>query len=375
MKNLLIVLSLGLCCLSLQAKEIHAADKGYYLDLPAGWQELDTRDTAAVSYVDPGHTTIFQLFSFPADYFNNADEMLGFIRMQLHAQGDGAAFTYSGMEAYLADLSFSTKSYNSRGYFVFINGKKYDFVLMCFAQVAEYAKMHDFLLSCLDSFAVDAQNRRDPGPISQFYYGFPGKTQVTATIPFKEKFITFHYDKNEIEATDVVINREARILSTYPTVNNAAWARFYRIIYRDNYGRFSELSEKLSAYLAKAAPNRTEQAAVLLSWIQSFVYRERKSISNMTPPLEALLGHAGDCDSRAVLFLILLKQMKFDAVLLVSGRFKHSAVGIAVDAPGAVLTFRSKKYVFAELTATVALGMIAREMADPSAWLIIPLGE
>jgi hypothetical protein len=371
MKPIVIALSLGLFCIPLTAKEVHAADKGYYLDLPAGWEDLDTRDTAAMSYVDPGHTTIFQLFCFPAEYFGNADEMLAFIRLHLNAKGEGASFTYSGTEAYLADLTFSTKSYDVRGYFVFINGTKNDYVLMCFTQVGEYLKMHDFLLSSLDSFAPDTGNRLLPGPISQFYYQFPGSQQIGAAIPFEDTVISFSYDKNEIEATEVVINREARILAAYPTVNNQAWARFYRVIYRDNYARFKDFSAKLFEYLNSVAHDNVTQASLVLAWIQSFIYRKHDNITDFSPPLAALLDHAGDCDSRAVLFLILLKQMKFDAVLFLSSRFKHCAVGIALNASGAKLMFEGKAYVFAELTATVALGMIAKEMADPSGWLII----
>ncbi|MBN1797315.1 MAG: hypothetical protein JW822_01980 [Spirochaetales bacterium] len=364
-----------LFCLSTHAKELYVKDKGYYLDLPAEWQELDTRDTAAMSFVDPGHTTIFQLFCFPAPYFENAYEMLSFIKVHLNAEGEGAPFIYSASESYFADLSFSTQSYHVRGYFVFINGDTNDYVLMCFTQVKEYSRMHDFLLSCLDSFSPDKKNKLLPGPISQFYYQFPGVSRTTATIPFKEKFISFSYDKNEIEATEVVISREARILTAYHEVNTEAWSRFYRIIYRDNFARFTELSQKLQDYLQAATDNRTELVSVLLEWIQRFIYGQNQGITDITPPLQAVLTHSGDCDTRAVLFLILLHHMKIDAVLLVSDRYKHSAVGIALEASGAKLKFNGKQYVFAELTTQVALGMIAQSMADPSGWYIFRLGN
>jgi hypothetical protein len=364
-----------LFCFSIHAKELHVKDKGYYLDLPAEWQELDTRDTAAMSFVDPGHTTIFQLFCFPASYFENAHEMLSFIKLHLNAKGEGAPFVYSASESFFADLSFSTQNYQVRGYFVFINGDNNDYVLMCFTQVKEYSRMHDFLLSSLDSFSPDSKNKLLPGPISQFYYQFPGMSITTATIPFKEKFISFNYDRNEIEATEVVISREARILTTYSEVNIQAWSRFYRIIYRDNYARFTELSQKLLNYLQTSTANRIEFVSVLLGWIQSFIYGQNQGITDITPPLQAVLNHSGDCDTRAVLFLILLHHMKIDAVLLVSDRYKHSAVGIALEASGAKLDFKGKQYVFAELTTQVALGMIAQSMADPSGWYIFQLGN
>jgi len=366
---------LFLLCSSAHAKELYVKDKGYYLDLPADWQELDTRESAAMSFVDPGHTTIFQLFCFPAPYFTDAEEMLSFIKLQLNAKGEGAPFIYSSAEAYFADLSFSTKNYNVRGYFVFINGDSNDYVLMCFAQVKEYCRMHDFLLSSLDSFSPNSKNKLLPGPISQFYYQFPGNILTTATIPFKEKFISFSYDRNEIEATEVVISREARILTTYREVNTEAWSRFYRIIYRDNYARLADLSGKLLNYLQAATEDEIELVSTLLGWIQSFIYDQNQGITDFTPPLKAALSHSGDCDTRAILFLILLHHMKFDAVLLISDRYKHSAVGIVINVSGAKLAFEGKQYVFAELTTQVALGMIAQSMTDPTSWHIFRVGN
>ena len=172
--------------LSGQAKELYIKDKGYYLDLPAEWQELDTRDTAAMSFVDPEHTTIFQLFCFPAPYFEHAQEMMSFIKLHLKAKGEGASFLYSTAESYLADLSFSTKNYQVRGYFIFINGANYDFVLMCFTQIKEYSRMHDFLLSCLDSFSPDSKSKLLPGPISSFIISFQVLTLLPLTFPLKK---------------------------------------------------------------------------------------------------------------------------------------------------------------------------------------------
>ena len=49
---------------------------------------------------------------------------------------------------------------------------------MCFSPVTIYAEMHDFILSAIDSFAPDLYSKRLPGPISQFYYPFPGSNQI-----------------------------------------------------------------------------------------------------------------------------------------------------------------------------------------------------
>ena len=44
-------------------------------------------------------------------------------------------------------------------------------------------------------------------------------------------------DMNELEATQMLIEREAAILVTYMDYNDfiQAWHRYYRIIYKDNF--------------------------------------------------------------------------------------------------------------------------------------------
>jgi hypothetical protein len=61
-------------------------------------------------------------------------------------------------------------------------------------------------------------------------------------------------------------------------------------------------------------------------------------------------------------------------VLLVSPKYGHSAVGVAVPEPGARVAAGGRSYVFAELTAPVALGLVAQDQSDASAWIPVTLG-
>ncbi|GAG77810.1 unnamed protein product, partial [marine sediment metagenome] len=97
------------------------------------------------------------------------------IRARLQAKGEGAPFSFSGRDSIFSDLSFSAGKYRVRGYLIFINGTEKDYVLLSYTPIERYGKMHDFLLSSLDSFSLDDKEKYLPGPVSQFYYPFPGR--------------------------------------------------------------------------------------------------------------------------------------------------------------------------------------------------------
>ena len=67
--------------------------------------------------------------------------------------------------------------------------------------------------------------------------------------------------------------------------------------------------------------------------------------------------------------------MGIDSVLFVSTEYKHSGAGINIDVAGASIEYQGKRYVFAEFTDQVALGLIDQTMSDPKGWIVIDLDE
>jgi transglutaminase-like putative cysteine protease len=187
-----------------------------------------------------------------------------------------------------------------------------------------------------------------------------------------ERSLELALDREEGGATQVLIEREARILAADEILSLEAWSRYYRVIYRDNSQRLVEFSRQLRTALQGLEPRA--QAEELLDWIQGFHYYRTGTLSDLTSPLTCLATGAGDCDSRALLYVTFLHQIGIDAVLLVSTEYRHSAVAVDVQGTGARLTIGEKSYVFAEVTDQVALGLVDRSMADPAGWIPIPLG-
>ena len=359
------------------SEDVQVEGYEYRLDIPENWELIDAENLSFISFTDPTHSIVLQIIVYPGEKYFKASDIADSIKSQLKAKGEGDNFVFNMKNAYIADLVFKTNKYTARGYFIFINGQKYDYVVFSYTSQELYEGYKAFILSALDSFSLDKEGLFYPGPVSQYIYPFPGPEQKAVEITFPDKKLTINLDKNEMEASQLVIEREAIVLATYETNRKKAWERFYRMIYRDTYHRLDNLFNVLNNAFEKKKLNKKDKILYILKWLQDFSYARTGTLSDIHSPLTASINHSGDCDSRALIFLILLHNLNLDSILLVSLKYKHSAVGVnssILNRKGAIISFEGKKYLYAELTSKVEIGLIASEYADPSGWQSIRLG-
>jgi len=390
---ILLILFVAVSATTLPAQTVFQnPDYDYVVDIPVGWQVIDGAQADFINFADPQRQAVFQIIAFPGDRFATVAEIDSFVRTQFSAEGDSAPFEYLGARAIFADYGFSVGAFSVRGYMVFINGEDHDFAVMTYAPVDSYEAYHDFLLSAVDSFSMNAETRTKPGPVSVFFaepIAQEGSSDAQLTLP-SGRSATLPLAVASPEAQDaanVLIEREARILVQYATEPGAsprigaepgppwaqAWRRYFRMIYRDNFARLEPVTEALFEDLAREDVPRNEIPAVLLGWLQSARYERTRSISDLMSPGACLTEFAGDCDSLGLTYAIMLTQMGFDAILMVSREFSHALVGVDVPGEGARFPFQNRQWLVAELTAEVPIGQIAQEMSDIGGWIGIKL--
>ncbi|MCA1754111.1 MAG: hypothetical protein LC641_05295 [Spirochaeta sp.] len=296
----------------LHARRLHNEQYEYYIDLPVGWDVIDAEDLSNVGFADPRSRAVVQVFAFERERFGSMPELVGYFRSRYDARGEESEFRYQGDPAVLADLSFAAGEHSARGYFTFISSGEYWYVVSGFAPVNDYETYHDTLLSALDSFALGEVARRYPGPISQFYYPYPAPNIQEYEIALDEYALPLPADEGEIEASEVLIEREARLLNTWYEPGppggawEDAWRRFYRAIYRDNFMRLAPLVPELLRYFAHEEVDGDDVPAELLRWLQEFAYRRLGGEADVQAPLSSLISGSGDCDSLGVVYAILL---------------------------------------------------------------------
>ena len=353
------------------AKEYFLEDWQCYVDMPQGLDPLGMTKTKA-TFGNKKENVFFQVKVYSADTYKTADEIFKSIKKQLKAEGTGYAYKYNGNDTVFADISFNTELASYRAYSVFINSAEYDFAVLSFCEKEIYDDAHFYILSALDSFSNSVPALYSPGPVSSFYeYSAEKSSPVKISLPFGNAKYVFDAESSAIEAAEITAEREARVLSLFTPNDTDAWSRFYRMIYRDNYYRTDELFYQVRDNLLKGTKDPVEISKKLLAWLQKFPYSRTGTIADFSPPLTALKDYSADCDSLGLLYIILLKRLGIDAVLMVSSVYSHSMAAVDVPGSGARFPFKGKKYLVAEMTKDVALGQINAKMADPSKWLWI----
>jgi hypothetical protein len=348
---------------------------GYSVDLPIGWTQLENTDPNHIGFMSPNQDAMVQIIAFDPD---SATDGVGIAELMIEQLSAAAIdppdpFRYQRRSASLTDVRFLMGESPARGYLLTIDSVAADYVLLAFALVESYDSAHDHLISALDSFALGTADRQYPGAISQYFYPFPPPDERPQSIPFLGNTVPFEVDPGAVESTSVLVDREARILTPYQALDRpafeAAWRRYFRQIYRDNYMRLADIAEEIQTRLQADGVPRVDQPARLLTWLQEFQYQRAGGVSDFLPPIVCLASATGDCDSLGMTYVILLHHMGFDAILMVSDRFSHALAAVDVHGPGARFEFEGRQWLVAELTADVPIGQIDARQADPSGWI------
>ena len=77
----------------------------------------------------------------------------------------------------------------------------------------------------------------------------------------------------------------------------------------------------------------------------------------------------GDCDSRAMLWAILLAHIDIRAAMMVSRHYGHAMGLTDLSGTGARFDHLGIQWLVAETTANVDIGLIAQDVSDPQFWL------
>jgi len=359
---------------------LHSGVWGFGLDLPVGFVFVDGNGWDTFSFSDPSGAQ-FDIRVYYGTY-NSIQHLAEDVNIRLQNTGDTEFFEYNGRQAVLIELSFGNTSGWALGVELAETATGTTPMLLALAHGAANREDLNLLhMSALDSIIPSEAERRYPGPIIMF--GFPrGEPRLT---PLALPGLSAIIYENDAEAAQVLVEREFAILEIHQFAPNwqQAWARYYRMIFRDSWTRIADAAFQLERYwnvsvhdLQASLPgaNSVEMANRLfaeqaLSFVQGFVYERHITNSDFINLVTAVTEGRGDCDNRAMLWAIILSQANIRSAIMVSRNHSH-AMGLA-DVPGNGARFEADgtRWLVAETTANVDIGMIAQEISDVESWL------
>jgi len=353
----------------LPAEPLYSPTWGFYLDLPGGYEYTEGNGIDRFSFQHPQGAVVD--IAVYHNVFQNVAQLSQDIERRLGNKGDIAFFEYGEKNAALMELGFM----HYAGWALCMELAGADggagateaaFLVALAYAPAEKTDMDVYHLSALDSLAPSEADRRRPGPITEFTWP-RGRLQEAPIAGTALKTLVREHDA---EAAQALIEREFALMRRYEKSPDwqDVWMRYYRAIYRDSRGRIADAVVRLERNWNDGGDKRVF-AGKALDWVQSFTYERDLSGSDFVNLVSAVTEGRGDCDSRAMLWAMILMQADIPAAMMVSREYSH-AMGLA-DIVGSGARFESGgvQWLVAETTGKVGIGLISQDMSNTEKWL------
>lgn len=149
----------------------------------------------------------------------------------------------------------------------------------------------------------------------------------------------------------------------------------YEELIRSNAGPVKALGERFVASARERNLDSAQAAQLILNFVQRIHYElPVDEPFGIIPPALVPARNKGDCDSKAVLAVMLLRQVGIDAVILYSDPLAHAAVGVGLPGTGTRMRHGGRTYQYAEVTAEGwPVGMIPPKYDKPRLWRVMAL--
>jgi len=164
------------------------------------------------------------------------------------------------------------------------------------------------------------------------------------------------------------------------------WGEVYQELRDQSQGVVDFLTDSLSQVGSEKLLTEIEIASMVVSFVQDIPYSyviaedcseretEGKPCLGNIPlgiisPYEFIHTQFGDCDTRAVLIYVILEQMGYDPMIVVSDEYAHAMLALNIPAQGDYIRYAGKKYYFWETTATGwGIGMLPPDTHNTNYW-------
>jgi hypothetical protein len=151
-----------------------------------------------------------------------------------------------------------------------------------------------------------------------------------------------------------------------------------RCVYDDlvtnNADAIRPIAERLLFHAREKQLSALELARLIVSYVQSIEYRMVDEDAYGLVPPAILVNSSGDCDSKALLAIVLLKSAGIDAAMLVSNTAQHAMVGVGLPMGKDRLRHRGRDYAVVEVTQSDwPIGRMPPKWTSFRDWYVVPL--
>jgi len=148
------------------------------------------------------------------------------------------------------------------------------------------------------------------------------------------------------------------------------WRRAWQKIALRNEARIAEVARTFEQLRNEQGLSDTELKQLLLRFVQSIRYATPDVELGIFAPPQTLVRAFGDCDTKALLYVLILRRLGYDALMFYSPHYQHAMAGIPAQSTGSFLEIRGTRYYFCETTqAGFRIGQLAASVSDLRHWI------
>lgn len=135
------------------------------------------------------------------------------------------------------------------------------------------------------------------------------------------------------------------------------------------------LVQRFAARQRASNLSAADLGALVVTFVQNIAYYEPNDLPfGVLPPALVVAEKRGDCDSKALLALMLLRSFGLDSVLISSQAHAHTMLAIALPSSGTKLTYAGREYALTEMTAAASpIGFVNPSLLSPNDWRVVPV--
>ncbi len=412
MKHFILVTLLCLAVVGAAAAEgYRSADFYYAVTYPAGWTLSDEEDISQVIFTNADEDAAVVVGVFPAEPGLTDDALLQAVMDKMRLKGKKETFSFKGFTATAGNFHFTTNGTRLIADILVFHTDTHFFMLMGSALQAAWNGRSKDIRTFISSFSLDAQAlsaayRKEPvvdnpekhvavddahpdttttDEKSSFYLvKVKWENLETAFTFVKPDYYTAIREGQDIVASDNIWEHYGVNPETDPHYTETFWARFFQDMYDKNYMRVYGM---VAWFKEQAKANKWtsyELALQVIKCVQAIPYeRPYKVIADKTQaaavldfftPNEIAWYDKGDCDTKSMLIIMVLRQLGYDLVMYFSEHYQHAMAGINLNARGTYKLYDGKKYYFVEATYPGwNIGDLPGEFGDPAKWSIVPI--
>jgi len=359
----------------------------YSLDIPEGFMLNEVSDDQlSYHFIHPNNPVQFIIKIYDHPGYDSSSKVLDRALKNLSAAMEIDTFAWNNSpECAISDFSMTLETkYSGWAVCAPLQKENAYVALFAYAPADKRQSCNQFIMSILNSLCTDENYYCFPGIIASYAYPYEGKKNIKLNID--GKVVQTYIDNCDIDAAQFVLEMEYAVLLLYEKHNlwKEAWQRYYRMVYRDSYGRLAQVSYDVISQLYPQCERKNpvnpnlEYAQTILSWVQGFQYKrdnEKASNTDFTNLPAVLCGKGNDCDSRSMLVCVLLRAAGLESFMLVSREYSHAMTTFENPAPGQKYEVEGtgREFLMGETTAKVTWGTIAQEHSDRKKWIPVIL--